>query len=417
MFGNINHAPITLAMFLKSLTLAGLLAAALGCAAGEAPHLPPGQTNTAGAGMGGTAAGGMGGAGMAGTAAVPPDDGGAAGTGGALPDQDADPTGVAGASPDDAGAAGAAGTMADAAPAESGAAAGTNGTKPTDGGVEAAPAPPSVVFYEAEDGRISGNGKRVTCTGCSGGKRVSLGGDAQVTISGVEVKNAGTHVLVVRYTNGDTEDRSIYVGVNGSASQSFWWTFKPTGGWDKVSSMALTLAGWRAGANNTVNLFIDTELDPPDIDRIEMLPDPTVAGTNYCDRSHWEATASVTAGDGSGPMGAIDGDLKTRWANNHNQDGSDWYQLDLGGLVKLASITLDNTQAYPNDYPGKYAVYGSVDGLTFDSAPFDTGDGTANKTVMQFKERSVRAVKIFQTGYARSSHWWQIGELQVGCRM
>jgi hypothetical protein len=116
-------------------------------------------------------------------------------------------------------------------------------------------------------------------------------------------------------------------------------------------------------------------------------------------------------------MGAIDGDLKTRWANNHDQDGSDWYQLDFGGLVKLAQITLDNTQAYPNDYPGRYAVYGSVDGLTFDAAPFVTGDGAVNKTIITFKERSVRAIKIFQLGSARAPRWWQIGELTVGCRM
>jgi hypothetical protein len=412
MFQNIRTATHHLAMFRKSLILAGLLAAAVGCAAGESPRLPPSQANTAGAGTGGTLEAGAAG-GPGGTSPVDPDDGGAAGAAGTGPEQDADPTGMADA-PADAGAAGA---TIDASTQEVGASAGTIGTtSSSDGGVDAAPAP-TAVFYEAEDGRISGNGKRVICAGCSGGKRVSLGPDAELTISGVEVKNAGTHVLVVRYTNGDTKDRSIYVGINGSASQAFWWTFKPTGGWDKVSSMALTLSGWRSGANNTVNLFIDTELDPPDIDRIEMLTDPSVTGTNFCDRSHWEATASVTAGDGSGPMGAIDGDLKTRWGSNHPQDGSDWFQVDFGGLVKLSSITLDNTQAYPNDYPGKYAVYGSVDGLTFDSAPFDTGDGTPNKTLMQFKERSVRAVKIFEIGSARSPRWWQIGELQVGCRM
>jgi hypothetical protein len=418
MFGNIYTTTHTLAMFRKTLTLAGLLAAAIGCAAGEGPHVPPQQTGLAGAGMGGTQDA-TGGGGTGGTAGPAMDQDAGAGTGGSVPEPDADPTGLAGASPDGAaaGAAGAAGSPVDAAVPDTMAAAGTNGTKPADGGAAETASTTPGLFYEAEDGRISGNGRRVTCTGCSGGRRVVLGADALLTISNVEVKNAGTHVLVVRYTNGDTQDRSIYVGINGSDSQAFWWTFKPTGGWDKVSSMALTLAGWRAGANNTVNLFIDTELDPPDIDRIEMLPDPTVGGTNYCDRSHWEATASVTAGDGSGPKGAIDGDLKTRWANNHEQNGSDWYQLDFGGLVKLSSITLDNTQAYPNDYPGKYAVYGSVDGLSFDSAPFDTGDGTPNKTIMQFKERSVRAVKILEVGSARSPHWWQIGELQVGCRM
>jgi hypothetical protein len=394
-------------MWRKSLILTGLLSAALGCAAGEM-HDPPRLTGMAGTGAAGTMPL-AGGGGTGGTAAMPPDDGGAAGTGDPV-DQDADPTGAAGASPD-------AGPAMDASP-ETPAAGGTNGATPPpmDAGVEAATLP-ATVFYEAEDGRLSGNAKRVTCTTCSGGRRVALGADSMLTISNVEVRGPGTHVLVVRFTNGDTKDRSLYVGVNGNDSQAFWWIFKPTGGWDKVSSMALTLSGWRSGSNNSVSLFIDTELDPPDIDRIEILPDPTVAGTNYCDRSHWEATASVTAGDGSGPRGAIDGDLKTRWASNRPQDGSDWYQLDFGGLVKLAQITLDNTQAYPSDYPGRYAVYGSVDGLSFDSAPFVTGDGAQNKTIMTFKERSVRAIKIFQVGSSRAPRWWQIVELNVGCRM
>jgi hypothetical protein len=193
--------------------------------------------------------------------------------------------------------------------------------------------------------------------------------------------------------------------------------FKPTGGWDKVSSMAFALSGFRPGSNNSISFFIDTELDPPALDRIELLPDPSVAGTDYCDRAHWEATASVTAGDGAGPAGAIDGDLKTRWASNRPQDGSDWYQVDFGGLVKLANVTLDNSQSYGDDYPGKYAIYGSVDGVTFDAAPFFTGDGKAARTIADFKERTARAIKIMQEGSTRAPRWWQIAELKVGCRM
>jgi hypothetical protein len=336
-----------------------------------------------------------------------------------VPEEDAGAAGTGAGAGQDAGTPEAASTNDAASPVEpraEGGVAGSAGAPVPDAGPETAPAP-AAVFYEAEDARLSYNGKRVTCTSCSGGRRVSMGPDTEVTFSEVEVKGAGTHVLVVRYTNGDTEDRSIYVGVNGNASQAFWWIFKPTGGWDKVSSMALPLNGWRAGSNNTVKLFIDTELDPPDIDRIEVLPNPTIAGTDFCDRSHWEATASVTAGDGSGAKGAIDGDLKTRWASNRDQDGSDWYQLDFGGLVKLSMVTLDNSQAFPNDYPGKYAIYGSVDGLTFDAGPFAWGDGAPNKTVASFKERSVRAIKIQQVGYSRDDNWWQIGEVVVGCKM
>jgi hypothetical protein len=139
------------------------------------------------------------------------------------------------------------------------------------------------------------------------------------------------------------------------------------------------------------------------------------AAINYCDRTHWTATASVTTGDGAGPPGGIDGDLTTRWANNRSQNGSDYYAVSFGGTVKLSQITLNNTMAYPDDYPGGYAVYGSADGTTFDAAPFVTGTGTTGSTVITFTQRSVRAVRVNQTGTTRATNWWQIGELQVVC--
>jgi hypothetical protein len=143
-------------------------------------------------------------------------------------------------------------------------------------------------------------------------------------------------------------------------------------------------------------------------------PDGGVA-INYCDRTRWTATASVTGGDGAGPVGGIDGNLATRWGNNRPQDGTDWYQVDFGGRVKLRGITLDNTQTYPEDYPGAYAVHGSLDGVTVDANPFVTGTGTTGKTVITFAERTVRAVRIKQTGTTRSPLWWQIGEFQPVC--
>jgi hypothetical protein len=340
-------------------------------------------------------------------------DGGAAGTGGPSDP----PTGAAGSVPD----AGSLPEVAPPPPDASGAAGTGTGVAGTVGGSSngqaGTGATTPVLVYEAESGRISGDANRKDCSPCSGGRRVELGEDSMLTFSNVEAGNGGTKMVLVRFTNGDTKDRSIYVGVNGNPSQAFWWVFKPTGGWDKVSSMAFALSGFRPGSNNSISFFIDTELDPPALDRIELLPDPSVAGTDYCDRAHWEATASVTAGDGAGPAGAIDGDLKTRWASNRPQDGSDWYQVDFGGLVKLANVTLDNSQSYGDDYPGKYAIYGSVDGVTFDAAPFFTGDGKAARTIADFKERTARAIKIMQEGSTRAPRWWQIAELKVGCRM
>jgi hypothetical protein len=116
-----------------------------------------------------------------------------------------------------------------------------------------------------------------------------------------------------------------------------------------------------------------------------------IAATNYCDRSMWTATASVR-GDNSGPPGAIDGDLTTRWDSAHVQNGTDWFQVDFGGSVQLTSITLNNTETFPGDYPGAYEIRGSVDGVSFDGAPFVGGAGTNGSTVVNFAPRAVRAV-------------------------
>jgi hypothetical protein len=272
------------------------------------------------------------------------------------------------------------------------------------------------VTYEAEAGVLFGRAVRVACATCSNGQRVALAPDSGVTLSNVVAPEAGTDTLVIYYTNADIKSRSIYVGVNGGGSQMLLAVFPPTGGAGNVSSIAVPLSGFNEGSNNTLMFFIDTELGAPDLDRIALQSSSVVSGTgNACDRASWKATASVTGGDGGGPAAGIDGDLKTRWANNRPQNGTDWYQVDFSALVKLGQIALDNTQAYPNDYPGAYAVYGSLDGVRFDARPFVTGNGAPGKTVINFSQRTVRAIKITQVGTSRAPNWWQIGELQVVC--
>jgi len=134
----------------------------------------------------------------------------------------------------------------------------------------------------------------------------------------------------------------------------------------------------------------------------------------FCQSTTWTATASVMSTGATRPAAGIDGNLTTRWGNGRFQDGTDWYQVDFGGMVRLDSITLDNTQSYPTDCPGAYSVHGSTDGTTFGAA-FSTGNGTEGKTVIKFPPQTVRAIKINQTGTSRRQYWWQIGELQIHC--
>jgi hypothetical protein len=361
--------------------------AALAC--GGAEPLPPGQSGGGGAALG--QAGASDGGGGAGTSDAPVEPDAAAGAGGAASDD--------------------AGSTDGAAQASDGA-----GDDASEAGPDApVDAPPALMTIEVESGALAGQAMKVACATCSNGQRVSLGADSSVTLSNVVAPGAGTNALVIYYSNADSKSRSIYVGLNGGDSQMLMAVFPPTGGAGVVSSISVPLPGWNVGSNNTLMFFIDTELGAPDLDRIAIAPTSVVVGTgNACDRTSWRATASVTGGDGGGPAAAIDGNLTTRWANNHPQNGMDWFVLDFGALVKLAKITLDNSQSYPNDYPGSYAVYGSLDGVTFEAAPFAMGAGTANATVINFSQRTVRAIKIAQLGTARTA-WWQIGEIELVC--
>jgi hypothetical protein len=132
---------------------------------------------------------------------------------------------------------------------------------------------------------------------------------------------------------------------------------------------------------------------------------------DHCDRSKWRATASVAAGTAA----ALDGDLTTRWTSSRLQDGTDWFAVDFGGTVTLTSITLNDSQSYPGDYPGSYEVRASLDGVTFDDAPFATGDGADGATTIELAARPVRAVKVSQVGTSNATRWWGIGEFQTTC--
>jgi hypothetical protein len=301
----------------------------------------------------------------------------------------------------DAAVADALGVIRDASPADT---AEVAGMVPSHG-----------LSYEAESGAQFGQAMTIACASCSNGKRVAIKADSGFTLSGLDAGGAGTNILSLSYVNGGPNNLSIYVGVNGNDSQRFLGVFPPTGGWNTVSSVSLSMSGFKPGTNNSLQFFIDAQLGAPDLDRITMFAD-TDPGIllDHCSRLAWKATASVTAGDGSGPAGGIDGDVTTRWANNRPQDGTDWYQVDFGASVVLGSITL-NTQIYPNDYPRGFAILGSSDGFEFGPTPFATGNGTVGSTVINFSQQVVRAVRVKQTGAMQTGNWWQIAEFQVTC--
>ena len=185
--------------------------------------------------------------------------------------------------------------------------------------------------------------------------------------------------------------------------------------WQWVVTLRVTfvapviIASLCAFASGCSNLLDITDITPAD-----GSAERSMSGNNFCNRAFWKATASA-GGDVPGPFGGIDGNLATRWSTSREQDGTDWYRVDFGGPVKLTNITLNNSQISPNDYPGGYEVYGSADGTIIETSPFASGSGTPPTTVINFSQRTVRAVKIKQVGTTRKYQWFSIGEFQTTC--
>ena len=92
----------------------------------------------------------------------------------------------------------------------------------------------------------------------------------------------------------------------------------------------------------------------------------------------------------------------------------DYYQLDFTGTVNLTKIVLNNSQSSGNDFPSGIALYGSMDGTSFDSSAFATGSGAAGLSTISFTQRTLRAVRIKITSTG-STNWWSIGDIQTSC--
>jgi F5/8 type C domain len=176
------------------------------------------------------------------------------------------------------------------------------------------------------------------------------------------------------------------------------------------------LTGFNAGSNNTIQMMGANGNQAPDLDWIEVISNGGTAGSNYCDVGKWVAMAS-SSGASALPSMALDGNVATRFSSSRYQDGTDWFMVKFPGTVKITSITLNDGGAAGDalDFPGGYALYGSVDGTTFSGTPFATGAGTANQTVITFAQQALKAVKVMQTGKANSSRWWSIDEFQTNC--
>jgi hypothetical protein len=262
--------------------------------------------------------------------------------------------------------------------------------------------------FQAESATLTGAASVLTGANNSNGKRVgNLNANSSVKFSGVPAATAGTNNLVIYYANGDGGGlRYFNIKVNGGAAQQKG--FKFLGDWGKVGQATVTLSGFTVGSANTVEFLGDGSNSVPDLDWIEVIG----SSANYCDQSRWTVTASSSSAQDP-PLNATDDFGISRWTSGRNQDGTDWFNVDFGGFVTMSNMTLTNGNYDPNDYPKKVELYASNDGVTFETTPFASKDGTVDQTVITFAPRTMRAVRLKEVG--SRSNWWSIHEFDTDC--
>jgi len=132
------------------------------------------------------------------------------------------------------------------------------------------------------------------------------------------------------------------------------------------------------------------------------------ATTSYLlDRTGWNATASSSA-DGDGGANALDSRQSTRWSTGVPETSGQWFQVDMGQVNTVNSLTIDAGTS-DGDFPRGYVVLLSTDGTTLTQVA--SGSGSGQVLNIALPALSARYIRIVQTGTA--ANWWSIHELSV----
>jgi hypothetical protein len=125
-------------------------------------------------------------------------------------------------------------------------------------------------------------------------------------------------------------------------------------------------------------------------------------------RSAWRASASHMTEIAEN---AIDRDPSSRWHTGAQQEGGEWFQLDLGAPYTLSGIALTLGEQAREGYPREYEVYLSLDGSDW-GRPAAQGAGAAGTMSIEVAPRQARYVRIVQTGRG-DGVFWAIDEIEV----
>ena len=135
----------------------------------------------------------------------------------------------------------------------------------------------------------------------------------------------------------------------------------------------------------------------------ELKPfDPVLEG-----RSRWRLSSDRNSGE---LAGCVDGDPSTRWTSGETQRPGTWLVIELPEAAEIAEIDLDTT-ASPGDWPMRYEVRTSADGLTWNE-PIARGAGSSESSRITFAPVRTRWLKVTQKGRKRGL-WWSVHELNL----
>jgi hypothetical protein len=194
---------------------------------------------------------------------------------------------------------------------------------PTSTPVTTTPPPSgSTTNYEAESGTLTGGARIQSASNASNGQVI---GNLNVTNDAVQISNVnggsgGAASLVVRFSQGNTSNRSLSLYVNGTKVQQI--TFAPTGSWNTFANTAAISINLNAGTGNTIKIQKDaSDANAADIDRFSVTvngstapsPTPTSTATSapvtglliYGDSTTWTAGGWQATWNLMNPLPAI----------------------------------------------------------------------------------------------------------------
>ncbi|SDX94216.1 hypothetical protein [Paenibacillus sp. CF384] len=202
--------------------------------------------------------------------------------------------------------------------------------------------------YEAENGTYAGGGQQQNATNASNGKVVgnlnSVGASSQV--SSVNGGAGGNATLVVRFSNANTNARTLSLYVNNVKIQQT--SFAPTGSWNTFSNTGSITIPLNAGTSNTIKIQRDSADNPAaDIDSYTVTTASSSSSllvNGFENTAQWAGEATRTADTTKKTEGAQS--IKFHYAVPSSGWANGYYTIS-SPYVDIANATSLKLDVYP----------------------------------------------------------------------